>query len=326
MQLCLIHHVHTGKHLDGIGMQVAVQDVGHGCLCVEAASCCFLSPFLAVSVAVEVYWLAGLDVLTQYGEDGLGGLHTGCYVGVHALLEIGQGLCNGGIEDYQCCGAVLLRAYGAELESVAGECKGAGAVTVGIVEHQLRYLGDVQAEGLLGAQVDVLMSLACLQLGKDLIQLASQEGADDERGCLVGSQAVCIGCAYDAGLEQGIVLVNGHQRLDDEGYEAQVVQWCLAGLMQGNTCIGHQGPVVMLSRSVDAGKGLLVQQATEGVLAGNALHESHEQHIVVNCDVGFLEDGGKLELVRCDLVMAGLARYAQFQGLYLQILHEGCDA
>ena len=69
-----------------------------------------------------------------------------------------------------------------------------------------------------------------------------------------------------------------------------------------------------------------MQQATEGVLAGNALHESHEQHIVVNCDVGFLEDGGKLELVRCDLVMAGLAGYAQFQGLYLQVLHEGCDA
>ncbi len=80
----------------------------------------------------------------------------------------------------------------------------------------------------------------------------------------------------------------------------------------------------MLTASVDAGEWLLVEQYTETVLACHTLHYRHQQHIVVNGEVSFLEDRSKLKLVWSHLVVTCLAWDAKFESLNLKLLHEGC--
>ena len=53
-----------------------------------------------------------------------------------------------------------------------------------------------------------------------------------------------------------------------------------------------------------------MEQHAETMFASHALHDGHEQHVVVNGEVGLLEDRRQFELVWCDLVVAGLARDA----------------
>ena len=126
-----------------------------------------------------------------------------------------------------------------------------------------------------------------------------------------------VGGRHDAGLQQSVVAIHAHQRLHYEGDEAQVAEVVLAGGVEQYAGVGGERPVVVLARTVDAVEGLLVQQAAESVLASHLLHQRHEQHIVVNGQVGLLKYRCQLKLVRCHLVVAGLAGDAQLQGFYL---------
>ena len=157
-------------------------------------------------------------------------------------------------------------------------------------------------------------------------ELLAQEGRDDGGRCLVGPQAVGVGGAHDAGLEQSVVAVHAHERLDDEGHEAEVVLRRLPRCVQQHAVVGGEAPVVVLARAVDALEGFLVEQHLEAVLACHLLHEAHEQHVVVDGQVGLLEDGRELKLVGGHLVVACLAGDAQLQGLDLEVFHEGLHA
>ena len=157
-------------------------------------------------------------------------------------------------------------------------------------------------------------------------QLGAEERRDDGWGSLVATQAVGIGGAHDAGLQQTVVAIDRHQRLDDEGDEAQVLLWRLARGVQQHSRVGAQAPVVVLARAVDAVEGLLVQQHAESVVAGNLLHQRHEQHVMVDSQVALLEDGCQLKLVGSHLVVACLDGNGQLQGLNLQVLHESLYA
>ena len=107
-------------------------------------------------------------------------------------------------------------------------------------------------------------------------------------------------------------------------------KWMLsAGVSPGSSRlvpgVGAHRPVVVLAGAVDAGEGLLVQQADQPVAAGDALHHLHRQLLVVGADVRVLEDRRDLVLVRGDLVVAGLDRDAELAQLELGLQHAGED-
>ena len=106
----------------------------------------------------------------------------------------------------------------------------------------------------------------------------------------------------------------------------QVLVRRLARLEQVDARVGAHRPVVVLARAVDAGEGLLVQQADEPVAAGDVLHDLHRQLLVVGADVGVLEDRRDLVLGRRDLVVAGLDRDAELGELVLGLHHAGQHA
>ena len=82
----------------------------------------------------------------------------------------------------------------------------------------------------------------------------------------------------------------------------------------------------MFSRTVDASEWFFMEQHPEAMLAGHALHDRHEQHVVINGKIGFLENRCQLKLVRGHLVVARLGGDAQFERDNLQFAHEGCHA
>ena len=157
---------------------------------------------------------------------------------------------------------------------------------------------------------------------KNVGYLLAQERRDDCWRCFVGTQTVSVGSTHDRSLQQTIVLVYTHQRLDDEHHEAQVVLRCLAWTVEQNARISRKTPVVVLTGTVDTVERLFVKQYLEAVLAGYFLHQAHQQHVVVNSQVGLFEDRSALKLVRSHLVVACLARNAQLKSLDLKILHE----
>ena len=116
-----------------------------------------------------------------------------------------------------------------------------------------------------------------------------------------------VGGTHDGSLDQTVVAIEAHQCFHDESDEAQVVFGSLAGGIEQHAIVGREAPVVVLARTVDAGKGLLVEQHAESVFAGHLLHQRHEQHVVVNGQVDFLVDRSNLKLVGSHLVVAGLA-------------------
>ena len=132
--------------------------------------------------------------------------------------------------------------------------------------------------------------------------------------------------AHDGCFEQSVVFVDRHERLDDESDEAQVLFGRLAWGVEQDARVGLQGPVVVFPGAVDAGKGFLMEQTAEAMLARHVAHERHDEHIVVDGQVTLFVDRGELELVRGDLVVACLDRNAEFQRLDFQLLHEGCHS
>ena len=122
------------------------------------------------------------------------------------------------------------------------------------------------------------------------------------------------------------MTIHGHQGLHDEGHETQVL---LRGLTRGveegglALMLSRQTPVIMLARTIDAVEGLLMQEHAEPMIPGHALHERHEQHVMIDGQITLLEDRGEFKLVGRHLIMTGLTGDGEFQGLDLQILHKG---
>ena len=100
----------------------------------------------------------------------------------------------------------------------------------------------------------------------------------------------------------------------------------VARIKQVDTGVRSDGPVVVLSATVDAGKRLLVQQADHAVVAGYALQRDHDQLLVVTGHVGVLEDRSDLVLAGGHLVVARLDRNAEAVELFLGFDHAAQDA
>ena len=321
-ELVAAHHVHALEHLHTGGIEITVEDAGARCLGVETAALRLLTPLVAIAVAFEVDGARQSDVVANHLDDGFRLVLALCHESVYTLTEFGQRLCHGGIENNHCGSTVSLRAYGTKLEAITREGERRRAVAVGIVDEQFGNLRNVEFHALLAGNGEEVLGVGGLYLPQQIAKLLAEERRDDGWRSLVGTQSVGVGCTHDGSLQESVVAPYGLQRLYDEHHEAQVLLCRLARCMQQHTRIGGKAPVVVLTRTVDACEGLLVQQHAEAMMAGDALHELHEQHIMVDGEVALLVDGCQLELVRCHLVVTRLHGNAQLEGLYLQVFHE----
>ena len=113
-------------------------------------------------------------------------------------------------------------------------------------------------------------------------------------------------CGHDRGFQQCVILINSHKHVHKECYELEVFNRCLARSKQPYAGICAYRPVVMLARAVHPCKRFLMQQHTEMVLGGNALHNCHYKLVLVIGKVRLSKNRRKLKLVWSHLIMTCL--------------------
>src|ERR1700730_6852655 len=81
----------------------------------------------------------------------------------------------------------------------------------------------------------------------------------------------------------------------------------------------------MFSRAVDSREWLLVQERLEAVPERHAPKRCHDQHVVIDGEIGFLEVGRHLELTRRDFVVTSGNRHSEFVQLELSFGNTSLD-
>jgi len=148
------------------------------------------------------------------------------------------------------------------------------------------------------------------QLVDYILKLLSQENGYDGRRRLVGSQSVVI--SHIGGRLPEKVCMDIHCLDDTCQYqkELDVFMRRVTRIQEIGAVIRGQRPVVMLTRTIDARKGLLMKEAGHAVASGHLLKCLHDNLVVVNSLVYTLVDRRKLMLGRSHLVVLCLGRHA----------------
>lgn len=115
------------------------------------------------------------DVSANYVEDGRYFGLSSFNQSVHIFFKLLQLVGNGGIQCYHCAGTVGIGPYGAELETVSGECERRSAVTVRVINQQFRNLRDIQLHALFVAQADQVILRALFDVLQYLRKLFAQK-------------------------------------------------------------------------------------------------------------------------------------------------------
>ena len=242
-----------------------------------------------------------------------------------ALQRVGklpQGLRHGGVDHHVGTGDGVARAHHAELELVACEGEGGGAVAVGGV--------PVETGQNIGSQPDAHflhsgVRRVVLDGLKHRIELVAQEHGNHGGRSFVGAQTVVVARGRHAHAQQALIVVHRLDHGGQEQKELSVLVRGISGRQQVHARVGGHGPVVVLARAVDAGKGLFVQQTGQAVLPRHLFHDLHGKLVVIGGYVGGGVNGGQLMLGRSDLVVLGLGQDPQLPQLLVQILHIGLD-
>ena len=306
----------AGEHLHVFLVEQVGHTVGGGGQVEKPTGFGLFNPALIVAVAVKE---DALVLANDVPENVVDFRHPilGLFQAVGVLA---QGLRHSGVEHHVGAGDGVGGAQHAELKLVAGEGEGGGAVAVSGVPGQRGQGVDPQLHALgLGGGV-----LAALLHGlENAGQLIPQEDGHHGGGRFMGAQAVVVASGGHRQPQQILVVVH---RLDD-GTQEEEEPGVLVGLGAGgeevHSGVGGHGPVVVLARAIDSGKGLFVEQTHQTVLGGHLLHDLHGQLVVVGGDVGGGVDGGQLVLRGSHLVVLGLGQNAQLPQLLVELLHVG---
>ena len=300
------------ERLDGVGRRAQVG---------QPALFGFRLPFVAVIVAVEDDSLVLFDnrreQLLQLGVEVrvLGQIFEVC-------RDFVERFGNRRIEDDVRACAGLRRTRRAELEFVAREGEWTRAVAVGRVAGKLGQ--NVRADFDVPA-VLARLRLAALDLLYDVRELFAQIHRDNRRRSFVRAQAVVVARASNGRAQQVGMAVYRFDNRAQSREEYRVLVRVLAGVEKVRLADRNR-PVVVLARTVDARKGLFVQQTREAVLVGNAFERVHNKHIVVDRQVDFLEHRGDFELGGRDFVMARLGGNAEPPQLAVEFAHKRQNA
>ena len=246
------------------------------------------------------------------------GFKVGC--AFQLVGKLLQGLSHGGVEHDVGAGDGIGGAHHAELELVAGEGEGRGAVPVRGVPGELGQHVDAQLQDRFFRAAVGSVVFDGVQHGGELV---AQEDGNDGGRRFVGAQTVIVAGGGYRQPQQILIVVYGLDGTAQEQQELSVLIGGVAGLEEVHAGVGGQRPVVVLAAAVDACKGLFSQQAHQTVAGGHLLHDLHGQLVVVSGHVGNREDGGQLMLGGSYLVVLRLGQDAQLPEFLVQVLHVG---
>ena len=153
--------------------------------------------------------------------------------------------------------------------------------------------------------------------------MVADKHRNDGRWGLIGAQSVVIAGRSNGSTQEFFVVIDGFDHIDKKGQKSQVSFGGVARPQQVDSRIGHERPVVVLTRAVDVGKGFFVKQHFKIVSGRQFGHQIHHQSIVIHGQVGLFEHGGHFVLVGCHFVVPRFDRNSQFERFDFQLTHKG---
>ena len=117
------------------------------------------------------------------------------------------------------------------------------------------------------------------------------------------------------------MLVNGFQDTGQNQKELNVLMWCLTRLQKIDSVISSQGPVIVLTGTIQACKRFLVKQTAHAVTACHLFQDTHHDLVVICCNINRCIDWRKLMLCRCNLIVLGLGCNSQLPALFIYFFH-----
>ena len=160
-----------------------------------------------------------------------------------------------------------------------------------------------------------------LHLIEDIVHVGAEKGGDDGRRRFVCSQTVHVCSRADGCLEQAVVFINSHQRIDEKSDKAQILFRRLARGKQSHACVCTDRPVAVLAGAVHAGKRFFMQQHAKAVTTGYLFHQQHDQLVLIDGKVRFVVDRCQFKLVRRHFVVACFERNTVFAGFKFEVFH-----
>lgn len=279
------------------------QGLGRGAQVVQPAPLRLLDPGGVVAVAVEDYALVfAHDALYESLQRGLEVLRGLELVGKLPEL-LGNGCVQSDVRGRDGC-----RGAGhAELELVACEGKGRGAVAVRRVLGEAGQRVDADLEELL---LPYVAGSVVFNRFKYAGELFAKEHGDDGRRGLRGAEPVVVAGRSYRNAKEVLVVVRGFYHRAEEEQELGVLARGLARIEEVHAGVCGEGPVVVFAGAVHTLKGLFVEEADQTVLLGRFLHDVHDELVVVRRDVRRVVDAGELVLCWGGLVVLCLGRDA----------------
>ena len=307
------------KQLNVLHVKIAGHAVGSGREIKQAAGFGFLYPIVTVAVAVEDDAL----MLAYHAADKLVQVVFKIRRALERVGILAQGFGDRRVQHDVRAGYGDRGAKHTELELVAGEREGRGAVAVSGV------LGELGQH--MNADLYLLLDLAAVGRvvfdGPEyLLELLAEEHGDNGRGRLIAAETVVVCRAGNGNPQHVLIIVYSLKHRAEHKQKLRVFVGCFARLKEVCSRIGGHGPVIVLAAAVDAREGLLMQQAYHVVFPCQLLHELHRYLIMVGGDIGRGVYRRELMLRGSNLVVLGLCKNAELPELLVELLHERRDA
>lgn len=307
-------HTHLFEELDVLVVIEASNGVAAGVNTPDTTLDGFIRPFRIVTVTVE-------DTLVVLGQHVLRDGER-LFAGFEAVGDNLERFSRDGVQNGVHEGHVLGGTGGAELEAVTTVRERRGTVTV--------FRRDLNGRNSFGTERKVLLLRRVVTEGTvlDGVEVVgdgrAEVGGHDSRRGFHGTEAEVVTRGRDGKAHQVTVLVNrgddgGHDQR--ENFRVASDRLDLLRVHQVETVGGTDGPVVVLTRTVDTSERLFLKQRGETVLRRDFFDDLHDHQVLVNLSDGVTEHRRELVLVRGDFTVTSLERDAHLEALLLDLAH-----
>ena len=159
------------------------------------------------------------------------------------------------------------------------------------------------------------------QLLQNILKLLTKEYGDNCRRCLVSSETFIVSNVCCRLSQKICMLINGFQDTGENKKELDILMRSFSRLKKVDPVIRRQGPVVVLTGTVNSCKRFLMKQAAHTMAACNFFEDTHHDLVVICCNIYRCVDRCQLMLCRCNLIVLCLCCYAQLPALLVDFLH-----
>mmetsp|Transcript_55703 Transcript_55703/g.156288 ORF Transcript_55703/g.156288 Transcript_55703/m.156288 type:complete len:597 (-) Transcript_55703:34-1824(-) len=289
---------------------------------------CFDTRVNAPDTTVSEHLLVGRVVVVSVEDDlpvlleGFTGNVGGVCSSIDLVGEFTKLLGRDGVENGVHQGDVLGGSDGTEFETGSSVRERRSSVSV--------LGGNLEGKDFAGSEVQSLL-FGNVLLGRtrhEGLQVAGHivtkvSGDNGGRG-LAGTQTEVISWGGDSHAHEVTVFIDGGNNSSHDNRESKFISSCLKdgfGVEDLDTGTSGDGPVIVLSGSVDVVEGLFLEKSGKSVLGGGFLNDLHNHDVLVNLSGVGSEERSKLKLVGGDLSMTGLEWNSQAPALVLDFLH-----